>query len=478
MLMQILVVSVFTLVYTNQVSNIREIGLEQSNVYPSVPDTRLLIEKRDGTEFTASELSYFENLRKVNYVYENAMNFYNQNSLNIQSDYQYGNVEGTDTALSLSLKDIDGRLPIAVNEVVISSYYDQFSIGDAFKLTNGYGYYGPEFDAGGQPIDNSLGTFIVVGIDKQERRIIYFSDAYLKTDYPDQILIDSDKYYQSYNNIQWSMGFNYLTTSVYLQPAWEPQTEDILIQGEGSPTILNNQTLTFSSKTSTGSLITQVVTGVSISVPTTFDPEYAVAFMSEDLVAEVMAVFMDMVESEYTITPSNMISLSVDGYYAGNSVIRNVDSTIYKVYYPSNISGFLREFLVFFASLMALVFLSLFGMFLYSIVHAVTRNVMNARKKDFAIFRSIGANKTSLARLVVLEQVMMSTSGFIITIILLRILSSNVGFIKLSIQYMENRDYVILLTAFMLFGAWLGLRFNKKVFKQSVIETLSASREE
>jgi ABC-type antimicrobial peptide transport system permease subunit len=103
---------------------------------------------------------------------------------------------------------------------------------------------------------------------------------------------------------------------------------------------------------------------------------------------------------------------------------------------------------------------------------------MNARKKDFAIFRSIGANKTSLARLVVLEQVMMSTTGFIITIILMRILSRNVGFIKLSIQYMENKDYIILLTAFMLFGAWLGLRFNKKVFKQSVIETLSASREE
>ena len=103
---------------------------------------------------------------------------------------------------------------------------------------------------------------------------------------------------------------------------------------------------------------------------------------------------------------------------------------------------------------------------------------MNARKKDFAIYRSIGANKQSLARLVVIEQVMMSTTGFIITIILLNIISSNVGFIKSSIQYMENKDYVILLAAFMLFGAWLGLRFNKKVFKQSVIETLSASREE
>ena len=57
-------------------------------------------------------------------------------------------------------------------------------------------------------------------------------------------------------------------------------------------------------------------------------------------------------------------------------------------------------------------------------------------------------------------------------------MSANVGFISLSIQYMENKDYAILLAAFMLFGAWLGLRFNKKVFKQSVIETLSASREE
>jgi len=101
---------------------------------------------------------------------------------------------------------------------------------------------------------------------------------------------------------------------------------------------------------------------------------------------------------------------------------------------------------------------------------------MNARKKDFAIYRSIGANKSSLARLVVLEQVIMSTSGFIITIILLNILSSNINFIKLAIQYMEIRDYVILLVAFMLLGAWLGLRFNKKVFKQSVIETLTSSK--
>ena len=77
MLMQILVVAVFTLVYTNQVSNIREIGLEQSYVYPSVPDTRLLIEKRDGTEFTVTEITslpYF-----LSYIFIKSANYFTCN---------------------------------------------------------------------------------------------------------------------------------------------------------------------------------------------------------------------------------------------------------------------------------------------------------------------------------------------------------------------------------------------------------------
>lgn len=474
MLMQILVIAVFTLVYTNQISNVREIGLEQSFVYPSVPETRLLIEKRDGTEFTDAELTYFTNLRQVNYVYENAMNFYNQNQLMINSSggYGYGYIEGTDTALMLSPRDIDGRLPLATNEVVISSYYDSFNIGDTIHLTMGDYWYSSDSQD-----HNLLGTFTVVGIDKQERRIIYFSDAFLQMEYIDQELIDNNKYYVSLNNIQWSMYMTYLSSPIYLEQAYEPQSVDIVIFGDGNRTTLTDQTLVFSTRSASGQVLTKTVTEVSLSVPEVL-ATYAYATINETLLTSIVDDFMELVKSEYTITPSNIISLSVDGYYAGNRVINNVDSSIYKVYYPANISGILREFLVFFAGLMALVFLSLFGMFLYSIVHAVTRNVMNARKKDFAIYRSIGANKTSLARLVVLEQVLMSTIGFIITIILLRIVSTYVGFIKLSIQYMENQDYAILLAAFMLFGAWLGLRFNKKVFKQSVIETLSASREE
>jgi putative ABC transport system permease protein len=62
--------------------------------------------------------------------------------------------------------------------------------------------------------------------------------------------------------------------------------------------------------------------------------------------------------------------------------------------------------------------------------------------------------------------------------IVLYILGAYIPFIYRIVQYMENIDYVILIGIFLFFGAWLGLRFNKKIFKQSVIESIVSSREE
>ncbi|NLN50236.1 MAG: hypothetical protein GX149_01245 [Acholeplasmataceae bacterium] len=119
-----------------------------------------------------------------------------------------------------------------------------------------------------------------------------------------------------------------------------------------------------------------------------------------------------------------------------------------------------------------------FGLFLYSIVHAVSKNVMANRKKDFAIYRSIGANQSSLAKLVVIEQVLINLIAFTLTVSLLQILKNYVTVFQNVIPYMRIRDYLLLLLVFLLYGLWLGLRFNKKVFHQSVIETLTMSRGE
>jgi ABC-type antimicrobial peptide transport system permease subunit len=126
----------------------------------------------------------------------------------------------------------------------------------------------------------------------------------------------------------------------------------------------------------------------------------------------------------------------------------------------------------------AVITLSIVGSLLYLIFHAVTKNVMNARKKDFAIFRSIGTNKIVLARLVLVEQIIVSLIGFSISMIILTLVRNNVTFIRSALIYMELFDFILLVLIIMLIGVMIGLKFNKKVFNMSVIETLTQSRGE
>jgi putative ABC transport system ATP-binding protein/putative ABC transport system permease protein len=477
MIMQILVVSVFTIVYTNQISNIREIGLEQSSVYPSVPETRVIVEKRDGTAFTVSEIEELENNRRVEAVYPYAMNFYNETKLYVQkaSEFEYGseNLKGTDSVVSLNQRDVEGELPVEINEIVISANYN-FSVGDEVVINVGNSYYYMPDD--GSTI--SLGTFIVSGIDKQDRDIVYFSEAYLNQPTSNEAMIDYQKLAGLTEIINYELRLTYDNQEMYgwRKDGGTPVVEDLYFDGEGTRTVLTNQTIEFSIYDyNYGQETSIIMTGLSISIP----EEYYYGFsVNPDIHDDIKDAFLTLLESSYTIEPKQYVSLNVSGYYAGNRLLNTLDSEVYKIYYPANISGAAREIQVFFASFLAFILLTLFGIFLYSIVHAVTKNVMNARKKDFAIYRSIGANKSTLARLVVIEQVMMSTIGFIITLLLINALSNNIYLLTATIKYMEVRDYFILLGAFMFFGAWLGLRFNKKVFNLSVIETLTQSRGE
>lgn len=475
LLMQMLVIAVFTLVYSNQISNIREIGLEQSNTFPVVPETRVLVEKRDGEAFSADEINAFESLRHVRYVHENGTNFYNQSYLSLQqkNGFYQSRVRATDTAEVLRERDIDGRLPVAADEIVFSSAYGSFSVGDTVELTMGRSYYyygeGPRDEE--TPV---IGTFTITGIDKSERETVYFSKAYLEQEELEFEMIDYDKHQNLYWTLQNNMRLDYEGTEYYVWSGYESFDSDIVIQGKGEPESLGEKTVTFKTRSTFDVELTKTL-DVTISVA---EDNYEEALVDREFYESLLKEFIEEVPDEYAMTSRDLISLSVDGFYAGNQLIETIDRDTYKVYYPANISSPMREFLVFFAGLMAVILLTLFGLFLYSIVHAVTRNVMNARKKDFAIFRSIGANQYVLARLVVIEQVIISVTGFILTLIILNLLSSSVPMIGNTIPYMERQDYLILFGVFVLFGTWLGLRFNKKVFRQSVIETLTMSREE
>jgi ABC-type lipoprotein export system ATPase subunit len=468
LLMQIIVIGAFTFAYSDRISMVREAGLSQSSYYTKVPKTRLLIEKRDGSAFTDDEIDDIKDHPNINHVYKNASLFFNSADLWLNhNDYSWGTyVKKTDTHHAIDSNDIDGDRPVLENEIIFGSEYMDFEIGDTVNLV-GSGTLTP------------LETFVVVGIDKLNRETIFFSDAYLEKEPAPEDLIDYQRYSEIYGMLTNTIQVEIEGDEYYVYRSYNQfQQADIYIEGSGNRTITQNNTLTFTFNL-WGEYESFDVTMSTLSVSIADNPEgWIDIYMKQSLYDQMIQDQMENFQDEYTIEAQKMLSVSVNGYYAGKRVIDTLDTETYRVLYPSYISSPLRDFYVFLQGMLAVIFLTLFGLFLYSIVHAVSRNVMNSRKKDFAIYRSIGTNKVTLARLVVIEQVMMAIVGFIIVLIAMRIISDQLYFLRATLEYMELRDYFYLLFIFILFGGWLGLRFNKKVFNQSVIETLSSGKGE
>ncbi len=502
MLMQIIVVAVFTVVYTNQISQIRETGLDSSytQIYPSVPETRLVVEKRDGTPFTDAEITSINRNRYVNNVYEYGLNFFNERTIYYgitEYEYTYYRELGdTDTSKTLIQSDVDGNLPVEMNEVVLTNYrYYDFQIGQTIELfagpNNYFGPFGNDVDVyyGNNSFSyESIGEFEIVGFDNLSRDVIYFSEAFLTQNYYDDAYLDNDPlinpyidqsaYSRLFQTIYDSMEitvddvtFSYFSTDVN-------NTYDVVINSyeDTTETVMEHNDFTFSFMDPTYGMYTTSLTNLSVyrRGPLSFNSYITI---DEEIMHSVMNEMMTHFEEFYTLeVPKSVVSVSVDGYHNGTRFIETIDQSVYKVYYPANLADPMRDFLVFLYSVLAIFFLGIFGMFLYSIVHAVTKNVMAARKRDFAIFRSVGTSETTLGRLVVLEQIIMNVVAFVIVVVGIQILRANVSLIRAELSYMELQDYIILLVAFALFGAWLGLRFNKKVFKQTVIESLTSSK--
>jgi putative ABC transport system permease protein len=326
----------------------------------------------------------------------------------------------------------------------------------------------------GEEESETLGTFTIVGFDKTESNTLYFSEDYLAEEDLVGPMTDFTKKWQVQYHLQSAMTFQ-IEGVTYQHPEYNwSEDVDVELVGEGIPGESVTRTVIVRTTSPAGEPLSMTLDLKVRSVP---DPITDYILVKENVLTGILEDFLEEIPEEYALTKRNLVSVSVNGYYDGNRLIETMDGSVYKVYYPSNLEDPMRDFLVFFAGIRAVFLLTLFGLFLYSIVHAVTKNVMNARKKDFAIYRSIGANQTSLARLVVVEQVFLSVGGFFITLAILHLVRNQVTLVNRTIGYMRPVDYLILFLAFILFGMWLGLRFNKKIFRQSVIETLTLARE-
>lgn len=477
--LMIIAISVFTVVYSNQIFGLRTTGLEQSSTYPSVPNSRVLVERRDGDPLTQADIEKIEAFNDVSKVYAYGALFYNDTSFNLVSFYNDTEVMDmmgyryNDSALNLNTSDLEsGRLPEAADEIVVSRYWWGIELDQTFLLTSNRIW---EWDKE-RLEESSIGYFKVVGIANNDRQTIYFSEAFLDQTYPTEPTLDLNVREQVKQTLENNIRFTYNNQDFSVYPIEEDfDGFDIFLENN---TPLNDIPLSIEVMIYSESLSTSVSMSKTMTIGNAFlEDNFNFGAMSASVYQEIIDAFLEEVEEEFFTLPSAIASVSVENQLAGTRIVNQLDVETYKVYYPANIPGFIQEFLVFILSIVAIIILTILGLFLYAVIHAVTKNMMNSRKKDFSIFRSVGAHESTLSVLVILEQILLSIIGLALSVFILNMIVLFVPDHGLTIEYMGVTDYLILVLSITLLGLWLGLRFNKKVFHQTVIQSLTSGGE-
>jgi putative ABC transport system permease protein len=476
--LMLIAISVFTIVYSNQIYGLRTTGLEQSGTYPSVPSSRVLVERRDGNPLTNEDINIIESFRDVNKVYAYGALFHNDTSFNLVTFYNNDevmdmmNYRFNDSAHMLTSNMLsEGRLPIAMDEIVVSNYWWGIDIDQTVLLTSDR-----IWDWNKNALEEAgIGYFKIVGIIDNDLQTIYFSDAYLSQSYPTEPSLDQSLKLQVKQSLENSLQITINNQEVFIYDArTEYNGYDVYLDNED----IFETPLSLEVEVQADSL-TQTVTmnKTLVFANGILENEFNYGSISTSVFDEIIQTLLLEVEEEYVSLPSAIASVSVENQLAGTRLIESLDAQVYKVYYPANIPGFLQEFLVFILAIVAVIILLILGLFLYAVIHAVTKNMMNARKKDFSIFRSVGAHESTLSMLVIIEQILLSMIGLILSILILNAIVMFVPDHGLTIEYMGVSDYIILVLAITLLGLWLGLRFNKKVFHQTVIQSLTSGGE-
>jgi len=502
LMLQFLVVGALTFVYTSQIKNIREAGLIYSDIFNFVPETRVIVQRRDGQELDDNDITYLNNLRDVKSVHKYGENFLSyEPTLYLRlNDYRRSNrVDFIDTASTINTRFMKGNLPKDSDEIVISQNFG-YKLGDIIKLTN---QLESHINSDNDPRSFYLreDEFVVTGIAANNNSTIYLSDAYLNANNDNDFVFDSNIAYDIYNQV-----YNYWGNLVYIvngKPMGlidrSSQLDDTYIKAQlANPEMKQLYGAFLKEPNETDELLNiEIIVGIQlyrsnifqertytfnrkITLNENFDDKISnpTLMFNSDILTEIKdEIYEDIIELARIEVIENT-SVSVSGRASGNRLIKRIDNDTYRVFYPANIKDPLRPVYVFLYSILAIITLSLVGSFLYFILHAVTKNVMSARQKDFAIYRSIGANRTDLGKLVIIEQIILSIVALIIVMLLFNILAYNNLTIAAIVDYLTLIDYITLFIIFTIFGALLGIRFNRKVFRQTVVETLSLARED
>ncbi|MFP4286291.1 MAG: ATP-binding cassette domain-containing protein [Candidatus Izemoplasmataceae bacterium] len=458
----IFIITVFSFSYGSYVQGINDSNISSSwhPIFNNNDPSRLVVVRWDEAPFTESEIDAFEALDDVLAVtpFDPIWDLG-------YIDQETGNYFSVLPSVLLKTNDLsEGRLPNALNEIVVS---DEFaSLGDTLVLTNEDSFWRGPIDGD----DDSNGFVMeVVGV---------YAGNYDNTAYFHQTFYEDTK-------VQFDASSGLLSANLFYNNtlATELYGLSVTIDNDLTDNEIHINKPIFDMINESG------VLGANLETSDIEDESFNLNFIhplyEEDydvVIGEVITgsefdygygitMNQETLNALFTLQSPQITLVVLDNFDARN-VIGKIDQAIYHPMYPAEIevySGF--DFGIFGRIMLTFsVFFLLIGM--YFLTYIALRNIMKARKKDYVIYRSIGASQKDLNSVTIFEQIIIFFIAFIIVYALLFINALLDTIIPNHLRYFSLSNYLFVIVILLMMAIGLGYRFNKRIFKESVITTL------
>ncbi|HKL47310.1 MAG TPA: FtsX-like permease family protein, partial [Candidatus Izemoplasmatales bacterium] len=169
-----------------------------------------------------------------------------------------------------------------------------------------------------------------------------------------------------------------------------------------------------------------------------------------------------------------------DGIDAINFV-DEVDNNIYQIFHPAS-AGASEQFEGLIFMIMNFGMLILFGVLftgVFFVSYLIIKNIINSKLNDYAIFRTIGANKSTIRNFIYLETLFVAAFAFFIFTLFVAIA---IPFIKENgmlyvLKFYNFKNFVYLFIFMAVYSLLLSRRYVSRVYHDTVAETLRREME-
>ncbi|MGS0972129.1 MAG: ATP-binding cassette domain-containing protein [Candidatus Izemoplasmataceae bacterium] len=465
---------IFTFSYGSFVSETTAAGEYYGGGYfQNVTDSRIILTKYDSTEFSDAEINQLMSIPLVrdvlphDIVLDSYIYHYTQESEFY--DWLYARDIYMSSAFDINRDDlIDGELPSSKYEVVIPET-ELYSIGDEIDLgTSPINY------SGNNPsVPNDAMKFTVSGFSRPSsswRQRYYFHHDFLVDEdvvnraYSQQINMDFDVEYdgQSFTIGIWrdSLQVDDTLPDGVIQFS-EGAYEEFIGFRIGEDVPLDEITITMNTRTSFGNYSYEL---------DEIDPDFY-----EDLEYHVSYRMNQATLQEVFQYGRNQIAVIVYDEYDADQVISDLqDEDMYYVIYPNGVTDMFSEIAGIFQTIYLTFILGFLLLVIYFVGYVVLKNIQVSKKKDYLIFRSIGASKKDLNKVTIIELIVTMLLSYSLTMILLVVNEQITSSIPKYLRYFNFGSYLFLAVLMVVLAVLLGNRFNKRIFGKSVITSLKA----